>query len=220
MDGQGDANIEAECFNAWGVTVRCFGYPIHPGSARGKMINPIVMATTLLSMLPQSESPQATDGRYGYYCPLEIEGTFESARIVFYIRDFEAEQAERRVEVIRTLGALLERIYPGSRVEVVAKQQYQNMRQEIERHPELLDYARHAIRNTGAEPQMQIIRGGTDGSQLTEMGIPTPNLFSGTYNIHGRYEWAALPAMVRASQTLIELAQRWGQHAEKIPIYP
>ena len=215
VDGGDEAIIEAECFNAWGVTVRCFGYSIHPGLARGKMINPITIATALISMLPQSESPEATDGRYGYYCPLSIEGTFESARIVLYIRDFERSEVERRVEVIRALGALLERTYPGSRVEVLAEKQYVNMQEAIDQHPQLVDYARRAIRESGMEPELAPIRGGTDGSQLTEMGIPTPNLFTGAHNIHGRNEWIALPAMIRATQTLINLSRLW---ADKQPV--
>ena len=212
IDGGAEGGIEAECFNAYVVEVRFEGYSIHPGTARGTMVNPIGMAATLLGFVPQSESPEATDGRYGFYCPTEIEGDLGSARLTFLIRDFDRDAAQRAHRGAARRGRRAGACLPGGRVRLKVAQQYLNMHAGLQEPPQLLEYARQAVRDSGIEPRMLAIRGGTDGAQLTEMGIPTPNIFSGACNMHGRFEWVALPAMVRAVQVIVNLARLWGAH--------
>jgi tripeptide aminopeptidase len=213
VDGGEEGAIEAECFEAHKAVLTFSGRSIHPGDGRGKMINAVEMAAAFVRMLPPEESPQTTDGRYGYYSPLEISGTTESAAVTVNIRDFEAEQCSRRIEAIKAMGKAVEAIYPGSSVTVNASKQYTNMKKKLDEHPEIIDFLEKAIKETGIEPKKSSIRGGTDGARLTEMGIPTPNIFTGGHNFHSRLEWAALPAMIKASQTLVNLAGLWGSNS-------
>ena len=162
-------------------------------------------------MVPQTESPETTDGRYGYYCPLEVSGGLEESKILFFLRDFELSEIHRRIEVLKNLGVTLEQLYPGIKVEVTPEKQYLNMREHMEKIPQGLEYLEAAIRKAGAEPKYEIIRGGTDGSRLSERGIPTPNVFTGGHAYHSRYEWAVLSSMVKASATVVYLAEMWSK---------
>ncbi len=211
LDGDEEGSVEAECFTAYKVEVDFHGMVIHLGDARGKLANAVTMAANFISMLPRSESPEATDGRFGYYCPLEIRGELDHAWLEVYLRDFERTEIERRIAFLESLGKSIEGAFPGSRVEVRAEKQYLNMRDALQKRPEVIEYLLEAIRKTGVEPKMKAIRGGTDGARFTEMGIPTPNVFAGGHNFHSRFEWVPLPAMVRASETVINLAQLWTQ---------
>lgn len=209
MDGGDEGEIEGECFNAYKVDVTIHGQVIHLGAARGKLVNAVTMAASYVTMLPQAESPEATDERYGYYCPFEMEASLEKANLVFYLRDFELDEILRRVEVLKTLGATLEALYPGAKVEVTPQKQYLNMREHMDKIPQGLSHLEEAIRRAGGEPKYEIIRGGTDGSRLSEMGIPTPNVFVGGHALHSRYEWAVLSSMVKASATVVHLSELW-----------
>lgn len=208
IDGGEEGSVESECFNAVLATITCSGKVIHPGSARGKLENAVTMAGEVISRIPRSESPEATDGRFGFYCPLEVTGSMAEARIDILIRDFEAEEVERRVAALRAIAAAVASAFPGGEVTVHAEQQYRNMRDAIDARPEIRESALAAIRDTGMEPRDRSIRGGTDGARLTEKGIPTPNIFTGAQNMHGVHEWVALPAMVRAAKTIINLLLR------------
>lgn len=209
LDGGKEGSIEAECFSAYAVTVEIEGYVIHPGSARGKMVNAVALAGRYLSMVPQTESPETTDGRDGFYCPVEIRGDYGKATIDFIIRDFELTEVKRRVAMLEQLGNALERAYPRATVTVTSRKQYLNMREEIDKHPFVLDLLTRAVESTGVTPVLEPIRGGTDGARLTEMGMPTPNIFAGGLNFHGPYEWIPLRAMVRATETILNLVQLW-----------
>ncbi len=209
MDGGKEGSVEAECFSAYRVNVRIEGYVIHPGSARGKMANAVTIAGRLLSMLPQNESPEATDGRLGFYCPVEVRGDYGKAEIDLIIRDFELDEVLRRVAFVEDLGRTMERAYPRSRITVTSEQQYLNMRDRIAEYPFMMDILTKAIRRTGVEPVPEPIRGGTDGARLTEMGLPTPNIFAGGLNFHGHYEWIPLRSMVRATETILEIVKLW-----------
>jgi tripeptide aminopeptidase len=211
VDGTDEGAIEAECFTAYKATVSFTGYSIHPGSARGKLANAASMASTFVSMLPRSESPEATDGRYGFYCPTEITGSISEARVSIIVRDFEMEIAQRRLGFLQTLAKTVEQAFPGGSVDVETVRQYVNMAEFLKPHPHFLERIQEAIRQTGMEPELHAIRGGTDGARLSEKGVPTPNIFTGGQNLHGRYEWIALPAMVRASKTLVNLAQLFAE---------
>ena len=211
VDGGEEGVCEVECFNAFRVRLAFRGRVIHLGSARGKLVNAVTMLSAFISMLPGNESPEATDGRYGYYCPLECSGNLEKAELDIYLRDFDLDQIHRRIEALKALGAAVEKIYTGGSVEVVAEQQYLNMIEHINKNPRGLALLEEAVRRAGMEPVREIIRGGTDGSKLSQMGIPTPNIFTGGYNFHSRHEWASLKGMTTAAETVIHLCALWAE---------
>jgi tripeptide aminopeptidase len=207
VDGGSMGELEWECFNAWAAVVKFTGISRHLGAARGAMVNAALMASVFAAMLPRNESPEATDGYYGYYCPLKIEGDVESALLEVYIRDFDRDDGERRVAALDTFAAAVEAQFPGGKVEVNAKVQYLNMKEKINARPEVVEKLRQAFRNAGVEINERPIRGGTDGSRLTEMGIPTPNIFTGGRNFHSRMEWLLVPEMAASCRLLVELAR-------------
>ncbi|MBA7532282.1 Peptidase T [subsurface metagenome] len=213
IDGGKEGTIEAECFEAYKAELIFQGISIHPGAARGKLVNAIEMVNSFLSLLPQAESAQATDNRYGFYFPLEIKGKPEEAELLLYLRDFEEEVVKRRIEAVKTFAQSVEAAYPGGKVTVNVKKQYCNMLQHLRKAPEVTALLEEAIRESGIEPQTEIVRGGTDGARLSELGIPTPNVFAGGFNFHSRKEWVPLPAMVRATQTVINLSRLWAERS-------
>ena len=207
LDGSLEGTVEAECFTAYAARIEIEGYVIHPGDARGRMANAVTMAGRFLSMLPGAESPEATDGRYGFYCPVELHGDYGHATVDLILRDFEDQVVQRRIAALETFSRAVEAAHPGGKVTVTTRRQYLNMRDRLSERPEIMRSLEKAIRATGMEPVRHSIRGGTDGARLTEMGIPTPNMFTGGQNFHGRYEWIPLSAMVRAIKTVVNLAQ-------------
>jgi tripeptide aminopeptidase len=209
LDAGRGGEIEAECFNAWAVKAEFKGKAMHIGSARGKFANATDMAASFVSMLPRSEAPESTDGRYGYYCPIEISGGLESASLEVYLRDFTREGMESRLAALRAIARAVEAQFPLGSVQLTETKQYLNMREKLDLTPEVLERVMEAARRAGAEPFIKPIRGGTDGARLTEMGVPTPNVFTGGYNYHSRYEWASVGEMALAVKTLIELVQLW-----------
>lgn len=211
LDGGEEGVCEVECFNAFRVRVTCHGRVIHLGQARGKLVNAVTMLSSFISMLPENESPEATDGRYGYYCPLECRGNLEKAEADIYLRDFDLSEIHRRIAALEALGKAVESLYPGSSVDIKAEQQYLNMLEHINKNPRGLELLEEAVRRTGIEPVREIIRGGTDGSKLSQMGIPTPNIFTGGHNFHSRREWASLRGMVTAAETVINLCELWAR---------
>jgi tripeptide aminopeptidase len=213
FDGDGEGTIEAECFEGYRALVRFTGRSIHTGVARGKLVNAIEMAARFLSLMPGSESPHATDGRYGFYFPLEVSGTLERASLEVYVRDFEEAEAQRRLEVLRRIGEAVQAAHPPGKVEVATEKQYSNLRHYLEKVPQVVGLLEQAIRATGIEPVAKIIRGGTDGARLSELGVPTPNVFNGGHNFHSRQEWAALPAMERAVEVAVNLCRLWAQNS-------
>ena len=162
-------------------------------------------------MLPGTESPQATDGRYGFYFPLEINGRVESTELEIYLRDFEETGIKRRIEAVKQFARAVEAAFPQGRVEIEVKKQYANMARYLREARQVLELLEGAVRAAGIEAEYRIIRGGTDGARLTEMGIPTPNIFTGGHNFHSRQEWVALPAMVRAARTAVNLVRLWAE---------
>jgi tripeptide aminopeptidase len=218
LDGGPLGELEIECFNAYGAEVKFKGKVIHPGTARGIMVNAALMASTFAAMLPRSESPEATDGYYGYYCRTMIQGNHEEAMAVFILRDFNGEGLERRAAALETFARAVEAQFPGGKVTVTIKPQYVNMREKIEARPEVLERLKKAAENVGLRFQLKPIRGGTDGSRLTELGIPTPNIFTGGRNFHSRIEWAAVSDMTAACRLVIELIRLWGEPDETAKI--
>lgn len=211
LDGGKAPEIEAECFTAFAAKAEFFGKVIHIGAARGKLANAVAMAASFIGMLPRSESPEATDGWYGYYCPIEVQGTLDHAWVEVYLRDFSSERMQERIAALKGFAAAVEAQFPKGRVTLEVAQQYLNMKQKLDQHPEVLEKLNRAIKISGFEPLMKPIRGGTDGSRLTEMGIPTPNLFTGGYNYHSRFEWASLSEMALAVETVLNLVRVWAE---------
>jgi len=211
LDGGPMGEIETECFNAWKADVECRGKVIHIGAARGILANAALMAASFAVMLPRSESPEATDGYFGYYCPMEISGNLENARLEVYLRDFESSGIERRVAALQAIAKAVEAQFPGGQIIVKASPQYYNMHDKIEKQPQALERLKAALDNIGIEWRLKPIRGGTDGSRLTELGIPTPNIFTGGRNFHSRLEWVSVNEMCAACKVVLELIRLWGE---------
>jgi tripeptide aminopeptidase len=213
LDGSEEGGVESECYYAHRAFVTFNGISHHPGTARGKLVNAVTMVGLFLTLLPRSESPEATDGRFGCVWANDVQGGIEKATLEVYVRDFDLKQSERRLSSLRAYADAVEAAFPGGKITIETSVQYRNMKDKLDEHPLVLKNLLEAVRRTGLEPFSEAIRGGTDGARLTELGLPTPNLFTGGMNYHSRTEWAALPAMVRASQTVIELAALWADHS-------
>ena len=207
LDGGPLGELEWECFNAWAVKVQFTGVSMHLGQARGRMVNAALMASVYATMLPRNESPEATDGYYGYYCPISIKGDAESALLEVYLRDFDWKEGERRLAALDSYARAVEAQFPGGKVELSSRIQYRNMKEKISGQPGVLELLRRAYAATGVEIREKPIRGGTDGSKLTEMGIPTPNIFTGGRNFHSRLEWLSVPEMAASCRIVTELVK-------------
>ena len=209
LDGSGMGELEWECFNAWGAEIKFTGISMHLGTARGIMVNAVLMASVFAAMLPRNESPEATDAYYGYYCPLSIKGDVENASLDVYIRDFNKAEGDWRLAALNAFARAVEAQFPGGKAEVSSRLQYSNMKEKIISHPGVLEKLRQAYTNTGIEIREKPIRGGTDGSRLTEMGLPTPNIFTGGRNYHSRSEWLSVHEMAASCRVLVELVKLW-----------
>jgi len=211
VDGGPAGEIESECFNAWQAKIEFTGKVIHIGKARGILVNAALMASTFAALLPRNESPEATDGYYGYYCPMEISGDLESAALEVFLRDFSTSGMERRIASLDAFAKAVEAQFPGGKVIVKTQPQYYNMKLKIDEKPEVLDKLKQAAKNINIDCYLNPIRGGTDGSQLTELGIPTPNIFTGGRNFHSRIEWISVSEMCIACELIIELIRLYGE---------
>ena len=211
VDGGLMGEIESECFNAWKADIKFHGNVIHLGKARGILANAALMASTFATLLPRSESPEATDGYYGYYCPMEISGGLENASLEIYLRDFYSNNMKRRLDALETFAKTVETQFPGGKVIVKHEPQYYNMKLKVDEKPLVLDKLKQAMENAGFEWRLKPIRGGTDGSRLTELGIPTPNIFTGGRNFHSRLELVSVSEMCAACMVIIELIRLWGE---------
>jgi len=209
VDGGDEGEVEEECYYAYGAEISFVGRAIHPGKARGKLVNAASMAAYYATLLPRSESPEATDGRFGNFWVHHIEGSIEQGRMTVFIRDFDRKGMDRRLAALDAFAAATEAAFPGGSVSVETKKQYVNMKEGIAREPRLIDYLVTALEEEGVTPLRTPIRGGTDGSRLTEMGIPTPNIYTGGHNYHSRTEWIPLSAMESCCRVLIRLAGKW-----------
>lgn len=209
LDGDENGTIESECFTAYHAVIEFTGVMIHPGTARGKMVNAITMASRFLQVLPQAESPEATDGRFGFYYPMEIKGNSGKAELEIFLRDFDSKIINQRIDAVNAIAEAVSKSTPGGEVKVNLKKQYVNMREFIDKDPRVLGLLRQAVKNTGIEPREKVIRGGTDGSRMSEMGIPTPNVFTGGQNFHSVREWVCLDVMVSSTKVIIELSRLW-----------
>jgi tripeptide aminopeptidase len=214
IDGETAGTIEDETFSADGVTISIEGVSTHPGFAKGKMEHAIKIAAAIVERLPkQGCSPETTEGRQGFLHPIGISGTLEQATLGFIVRDFtEAGLKEKEALLERIVRSVMED-YPRSTYRIEIKEQYRNMKVVIDRHPEIVDYAMEAIRRAGLRPVRNAIRGGTDGSRLSFMGLPCPNIFAGEHAFHSRLEWVSRQDMEKAVQTIVHLAMIWEEQA-------
>lgn len=210
LDGMGSGEVEDETFSADFATVTITGVNIHPSIAKGRMTNAVRLAGMLLDRLPKRRlSPETTAGREGFLHPLTIEGGVGEVKVGFLLRDFDTPQLAVQADLLREIAAQVEREYPEARVAVEVRKQYRNMRDGIAKEPRANRYAAEAVRRAGMEPVFKIIRGGTDGAQLTEKGLPTPNLSTGEHNPHSPLEWTCLEEMEAAVRVVVELCQVW-----------
>lgn len=210
MDGGTRYEVELECFNAATVKVHFSGVSYHLGAARGRMVNALTMASAFIDAIPQAESPEATDGRYGYYCAQNASGNATDMDVTVYLRDFDFDGLQRRIEVLESLGKAIEMLYDGGKVSVDAKISYLNMGEAAKKDPWAVEAIFKAGEALGQPLHTEIIRGGTDGSRIAQMkGIACPNLYTGGHNYHSRFEWAALDAMNDSVALIVELARQW-----------
>ena len=211
MDGGMEGELEYENCYAAGAKIQIAGRNVHPGMAKNKMINAIDIACELNAMLPAEQRPQFTEHYEGFFHCVGIKGSVEEAEISYIIRDHDSEKFEQKKQLMWDVVNFLQRKYGEKHLTLTLKDQYYNMRKMVEPHPQLIEKARRAMIEAGVKPQVKPIRGGTDGSRLSFMGLPCPNLFTGGMNFHGRYEYASLTTMNRAMNTIINLARIWAE---------
>ena len=212
LDGSGLGELEIETFSAFQVRVTFQGRGVHPGSAKGKLVNAVRLAADFIASLPQdSLSPETTEGREGYVHPARISGGVEETTVVLIVRDHDDALLDEHTERVRQCAEAIAEREPRARVTVNVQESYRNMRTVIDRHPRVIAAAEEAIRRAGVEPVRSIIRGGTDGARLSAMGLPTPNIFTGGQNYHSTREWASVQDMAAAAATVVELVRVWGE---------
>jgi tripeptide aminopeptidase len=214
IDGETAGHIEDETFSADGATITIEGVSTHPGFAKGKMEHAIKIAAAIIDRLPKDTcSPETTEYKQGFLHPIGISGALEQATIGFIVRDFTNEGLKEKERLLENIVRDVMKNYPRSTYRMEVKEQYRNMKQVIDRHPEIVDYAIEAIRRAGLEPHRSSIRGGTDGSRLSFMGLPCPNIFAGEHAFHSRLEWVSRQDMEKAVQTIVHLATIWEERA-------
>jgi tripeptide aminopeptidase len=211
LDGSDLGEVQDETFSAEDVAITIHGVEAHPGYATGKLVNATRLVGEVLSRLPADLTPERTSGREGFIHVYEIGGGAGTAILRAITRDFDDEKLRAHTELVRRTAEEVVAEAPGARLEIEVTPQYPNMRQFIDRFPHVVTAAEHAIRAEGIEPRHTLIRGGTDGSRLSAMGLPTPNLFTGGHDYHSRREWASVPEMAAASATVVRLAEVWTQ---------
>ncbi|HVC35316.1 MAG TPA: peptidase T [Chloroflexota bacterium] len=211
LDGDTVGTIEYETFNADAAVVEIHGRNVHPGYAKGALVNSLKLAADLIGRLPPDRlSPETTDGRQGYLHPLQIDGVTELTRIKFIVRDFTRDGLRETEDLLRQIAADVVSEEPRARIEVRIQESYRNMGEILVERKEIIAKAEEAIRRAGVTPRTKPIRGGTDGARLTFAGLPTPNLFAGGHNFHSKREWVSLQDMDRAVETIVRLAEIWG----------
>lgn len=214
VDGSSRGEVEMETFSADGVTVKFHGRNIHPGYAKNKMVNALKVAARFMEKLPKDRlSPETTEKREGFVHPTTINANEELATIRFIIRDFITEKLKEYEDFLRDLAQKTIAEFPGARLEFEVKEQYRNMKYVLDQHPKVGAYAVEAMKRLNIEPIMSPIRGGTDGSRLSYMGLPTPNIFAGEHSFHSKLEWVAVQDMEMAVRVIVTIAQVWEEKA-------
>lgn len=214
IDGETAGHLEDETFSADGVTIAIEGVSTHPGFAKGKMEHAIKIAAAIVDALPKDScSPETTEGREGFLHPVGISGTLETATIGLIVRDFTEQGLKHKEALLEQIVKDVMKGFPRSRYTLAIKEQYRNMKEVVDRHPQIVDNALEAIRRAGLRPVRSSIRGGTDGSRLSFMGLPCPNIFAGEHAFHSRLEWVSVRDMEAAVRTIVHLAAVWEERA-------
>ena len=211
IDGGPIGELEYENFNAAGAKISIQGRNIHPGSAKGKMINAILLAQEYIDQLPKGETPAETEGYEGFYHLTNIQGEVEKAVLRYIIRDFDLASFEKRKELMRKIGDKLNEKYGNDTFKIEIKDQYFNMKEKIEPVKHIVDTASKAMEAVGVVPDIRPIRGGTDGARLSYMGLPTPNIFTGGHNFHGKYEFIPTYAMEKSVEVILKIIEMYSK---------
>ena len=213
LDGSSPGEIDFETFSADAALLEIHGVASHPGWAKDVMVNAVRLAGRFLAALPPELTPERTDGRNGFIHPIECTALAEFARVRLILRDFEREGLRAKRDLLEKIAAELRLAEPRARVILSFTEQYRNMRYWLEQDMRPVEFAREAIRRAGLSPRSSAIRGGTDGSNLTQRGLPAPNIFCGMHEVHSQREWVSLQDMTKAVETLVHLAQIWVEHS-------
>ncbi len=214
IDGESAGSLENETFSADGAVVTIYGISAHPGFAKGKMENALKIAARIVAKFPDKLSPEHTDGMQGFIHPVHFDGNIEKATIKLIIRDFTEAGLKRHAKVLQRIVDAALKPFPNSRAEVKISEQYRNMGKMLRRHPQVVANALEALQRAGfKQPKLSSIRGGTDGSRLSFMGLPCPNLFAGEHAFHSKQEWVSKQDMEKAAETIVHLAQVWEEES-------
>jgi tripeptide aminopeptidase len=214
LDGGSRGEIEVESFSADAFTAIFHGLNTHPGYAKDRMVNAIKVAAAFIDRLPREGlSPETTSGYEGFVHPYVVQAAVDRTSVKLIVRDFVTAALKEKEAALETLAREAVARFPGSRVEVKIEEQYRNMREVLDGQPQIAEHAREAIRRAGIEPRSRLIRGGTDGSRLSFMGLPTPNLFAGEHNFHSRYEWVSAQDMEKAVEVIVQICRVWEERS-------
>lgn len=210
LDGGEAGSLEDETFSADSATIVINGVIVHPGYAKGVLVNALKIAGEVLDALPKNEwSPETTEGYQGFVHPVAVNGIAEKTTIQFIVRDFKEEGLQQHHSKLKAIAEQVVKKYPGASMEYIQQEQYRNMKQVLDACPEVVNYAAEAITRSGLSVKKESIRGGTDGSRLSFMGLPCPNIFTGMQNIHSKLEWIGVNDMLKASETIVHLCSIW-----------
>lgn len=214
MDGGERGSLENESFSADGAKIVIHGVSVHPGTAKDKLVSALKIAAEMIDSLPKNGlSPETTEDREGFIHPVRVNGVVEKAEIDFILRDFVTARLKDHAAFLQDIMETVMKRYPQASATLTVTEQYRNMREMLDQYPQVTAYAEEAIRRAGVEPLRLIIRGGTDGSRLSFMGLPCPNIFTGEMALHGKYEYVSIQDMQKAVQTIVHLAQVWEEHS-------
>lgn len=214
MDGGEAGGLEVETFSADAAIITIFGVISHPGYAKGRLVNALKIAGEILAKLPKNEwSPETTEKMEGFVHPTRVEGIAEKATLEFIVRDFDDVKLKAHGERLQQIATNVVNLYPGAKMDFKIKEQYRNMKKVLDLHPQVAAYASEAIQRSGLKVKTESIRGGTDGSRLSYMGLPSPNIFTGMYGIHSRQEWISTSDMAKAAETIVHLGMIWEERS-------
>ena len=213
LDGETAGHLEDETFSADGAEIDIEGVAIHPGFAKDRMENALKIAAAIVARLPKDQAPETTEGRAGFLHPTDLSGSMEKAHVALILRDFTEKGLREKEALLRAIITQVMADYPGSTARLTVKAQYRNMKEVVGRHPQIVDNALEAIRRVGLTPVQGSIRGGTDGSRLSALGLPCPNLFAGGHAFHSPLEWVSRQDMEKAAAVIVALAQVFEERA-------
>lgn len=214
MDGESLGHVEDENFNAKSAQIKITGVAAHPGFAKGKMENAIKIQQEILQALPiHTLSPETTDGKQPFIHPTSVTGNLENAELGFILRSFTNEEMDRLEDILAAICVRVNKNFPHSKIALTIKEQYRNMKEVLDQHPQVVEYAMEAVTRAGVKPHQTSIRGGTDGSRLSFMGLPCPNIFAGEHAFHSKVEWVSIQDMNKAVDTIVNLAMVWEERS-------